>query len=115
MLSFHLVGMTLSTSFFTEDCGLTQVFLLAVELRSREVSFDGEFLGFPQGIGNIAHDVGRYKLHFSPLIGEKWCPRGDSNPHAVRHRLLRPACLPIPPPGQGRDANHTGRRVPRQT
>src|SRR3954465_8236150 len=30
----------------------------------------------------------------------KWCPRGDSNPHAVRHRLLRPACLPIPPPGQ---------------
>ena len=27
------------------------------------------------------------------------CPRGDSNPHAVKHRLLRPACLPVPPPG----------------
>jgi len=37
--------MTLSTSFFAEDCGLAQAFLLAVELRSREVSFDGEFLG----------------------------------------------------------------------
>ncbi len=31
---------------------------------------------------------------------EGWCPRGDSNPHAVKHRLLRPACLPVPPPGQ---------------
>ena len=33
----------------------------------------------------------------------KWCPRGDSNPHAFRHRLLRPACLPIPPPGHLRN------------
>ena len=30
----------------------------------------------------------------------RWCSGGDSNPHAVRHRLLRPACLPIPPPEQ---------------
>ena len=33
----------------------------------------------------------------------EWCPRGDSNPHAVKHRLLRPACLPVPPPGQKRE------------
>src|SRR5664280_537777 len=32
-----------------------------------------------------------------------WCPGGDSNPHAVKHRLLRPACLPIPPPGRKRE------------
>src|SRR3954452_21228103 len=29
------------------------------------------------------------------------CGRRDSNPHALRHRLLRPACLPIPPRPQG--------------
>ena len=33
-------------------------------------------------------------------MSEGWCPRRDSNPHAVRHRLLKPACLPVPPPGQ---------------
>ena len=31
-------------------------------------------------------------------VTDKWCARGDLNPHAVRHRLLRPACLPVPPP-----------------
>ena len=25
------------------------------------------------------------------------CERGDSNPHAVKHRNLNPACLPVPP------------------
>ena len=39
--------------------------------------------------------------------GEGWCPRGDSNPHAVKHRLLRPACLPVPPPGQKADGQKT--------
>ena len=29
-----------------------------------------------------------------------WCPRRDSNPYTFRHGLLRPACLPIPPPGR---------------
>lgn len=29
----------------------------------------------------------------------KWSPRRDSNSHALRHWFLRPACLPIPPPG----------------
>jgi hypothetical protein len=27
-------------------------------------------------------------------------PGRDSNPQAFRHRLLKPACMPIPPPGQ---------------
>ena len=31
----------------------------------------------------------------------KWCPGADSNRYTFRHRLLRPACLPIPPPGRG--------------
>lgn len=29
-----------------------------------------------------------------------WCPRRDSNSYAVKHRFLRPTCLPIPPQGQ---------------
>jgi hypothetical protein len=28
------------------------------------------------------------------------CERGDSNPHAVKHRNLNPACLPVPPRSQ---------------
>ena len=28
-----------------------------------------------------------------------WCPRRDSNSHDSRRWLLRPVCLPIPPPG----------------
>jgi hypothetical protein len=33
--------------------------------------------------------------------GKKWCPGGDSNPHAFRHQILNLARLPIPPPGLG--------------
>ncbi len=40
-----------------------------------------------------------------------WCPRGDSNPHAVKHRLLRPACLPVPPPGQSGTGKRNVRRA----
>ena len=29
-----------------------------------------------------------------------WCPRRDSNPHALRHAHLKRACIPIPAPGQ---------------
>ncbi len=29
-----------------------------------------------------------------------WCARGDLNPYIFRHRLLRPACLPVPPPAR---------------
>lgn len=25
----------------------------------------------------------------------EWCPRRDSNPHTLRNRLLKPACLPF--------------------
>src|SRR5690242_5660728 len=31
---------------------------------------------------------------------KKWCPRGDSNPHALRRYHLKVVRLPIPPPGQ---------------
>ncbi len=30
----------------------------------------------------------------------KWCPGWDSNPHAFRHRFLRPTCLPFHHPGK---------------
>ncbi len=45
------------------------------------------------------------KLLFKKLLELKrntektrWCARGDLNPYIFRLRLLRPACLPIPPP-----------------
>ena len=37
------------------------------------------------------------QLSYTPKI--LWCPRRDSNSHTFRHWLLRPACLPISPPG----------------
>ena len=33
--------------------------------------------------------------------GSNWCPGQDSNLHALRHGLLRPACLPFHHPGDG--------------
>ena len=36
------------------------------------------------------------------LLGTRtnWCPGQDLNLHALRQRLLRPSCMPIPPPEQ---------------
>ena len=39
----------------------------------------------------------RSHLPFASTID--WCPGRDSNPHPFRDRFLRPARLPIPPPG----------------
>ena len=47
-----------------------------------------------------AFAVGHGRRPFS-LGKARWCPGADSNRYTLRHRLLRPACLPIPPPGQG--------------
>src|SRR6266481_5449902 len=33
-------------------------------------------------------------------MGEKWCERGDSNPHALRRQILSLVRLPIPPLSQ---------------
>src|SRR4029453_13282126 len=35
------------------------------------------------------------------LQGRRWCPGEDSNLHGSLHWYLKPARLPIPPPGQG--------------
>lgn len=40
-----------------------------------------------------------------------WCSGGDSNPHAVKHRLLRPACLPVPPPERAREGQDNGQHI----
>ncbi len=41
-----------------------------------------------------------------------WCGRRDSNPHGLRHRYLKPACLPIPPrPLVWGDTNNRGTHV----
>jgi hypothetical protein len=34
-------------------------------------------------------------------VFEKWCPGEDSNLHELLHWYLKPARLPVPPPGQG--------------
>jgi hypothetical protein len=34
-------------------------------------------------------------------IFERWCPGEDSNLHELLHWYLKPARLPVPPPGQG--------------
>jgi hypothetical protein len=34
---------------------------------------------------------------------ESWCPGRDSNSHALRRRPLKTVCLPVPPPGRGRE------------
>lgn len=34
------------------------------------------------------------------MLREVWCAEKDLNLHTLRHRLLRPACLPIPPPAR---------------
>src|SRR6266567_7618918 len=36
----------------------------------------------------------------SALVKSKWCPGEDSNLHGFHHWYLKPARLPIPPPGQ---------------
>lgn len=45
------------------------------------------------------------------LAGTFWCPKWDSNPHALRHRPLKPTRLPISPFGQsggaGRNRTYT--------
>ena len=39
-------------------------------------------------------------VFFAKILREKkWCPRLDSNQHAVKHTTLNRACLPIPPLG----------------
>ena len=36
------------------------------------------------------------------ISGFRWCPGRDLNPHVlIEHWHLKPARLPIPPPGQG--------------
>jgi hypothetical protein len=60
------------------------------------------------------HKLRRVRDAVTRLCFADWCPRGDSNPHAVKHRLLRPACLPVPPPGQKADGQKTQPRRPAQ-
>ena len=48
------------------------------------------------GLGRLA-----LKNPFSLSTAERTCPGRDLNPHGlIGHRILSPACLPVPPPGQ---------------
>ena len=48
--------------------------------------------GFFKGNAGVV-GLGDGLAHAFP--GIRWCGRGDLNPYALRHRLLRPACLPF--------------------
>ena len=91
-----------------------------VELRSSPTdSIPSDFpISVPQRGTSSNHEVlvpssatPSERLSYDPWLSfesEGWCPRLDSNQHTLRHGLLRPACLPIPPPGQlGRNEEQT--------
>jgi hypothetical protein len=44
-------------------------------------------------------------------LGNRWCPGEDSNLHDLRHWYLKPARLPIPPPGQAQRHKGAGFRL----
>jgi hypothetical protein len=44
----------------------------------------------------------------------KWCPGEDSNLHGSLHWYLKPARLPVPPPGLERGATHVVRPARRR-
>src|ERR1035441_3131966 len=49
------------------------------------------------------------------LVWLRWCPGEDSNLHELLHWYLKPARLPVPPPGQvGRIARGAGIYAPIQ-
>ena len=57
----------------------------------------------------------RPRYHAESCAGlQRLCGRRDSNPHALRHRLLRPACLPIPPRPRVAPAGPAGRSYGRR-
>ena len=55
---------------------------------------------------NQVTDPGRGSGGSGPIRGsfysvfERWCPGEDSNLHELLHWYLKPARLPVPPPGQ---------------
>ena len=61
----------------------------------------------------LTMQVANYLSYYTPLAkASSWCPRSDSNRHAFRHWLLRPAWLPLHHRGKNkycmadRDINH---------
>src|SRR3954470_8138935 len=53
--------------------------------------------GFVYQINMVQEPV---KNTASDVSSRERCERGDLNPHALRHRNLNPACLPVPPLSQ---------------
>jgi hypothetical protein len=68
----------------------------AEKVRKRVPARDAGDAGDKEGqTGYRMADEQRRRFHAK----EEW-PGRDSNPQALRHRLLRPACMPVPPPGR---------------
>lgn len=67
------------------------------------------FIRYKKGIKKTKKKMNPLEPKKSPIQRAKvkyylknsvWCPREDLNLHALRHSLLKTACIPISPPGQ---------------
>lgn len=61
--------------------------------RSRKWCGMRDFLQNPVGLSHYCN----HEQIYGCKIESKWCGMRDLNPHFLRNRFLRPACLPIPP------------------
>ena len=80
---------------------------------------DGKLALQPLGAGfgdlhrfNSLSSARRWAAPPIPVPRKRWCGRRDSNPQGLRHRILNPACLPIPPRPRG--APHVPQRPARR-
>src|SRR3954464_8030746 len=54
--------------------------------------------GHPSGVVDCATTtIARLLARATTALEREKCGRRDSNPHGLRHRHLKPACLPVPP------------------
>ena len=66
--------------------------------------------GQDSNLQNPESESGTYtKDSVTGALGKtSWCPGWESNPHSFRNRILSPARLPFPPPGQVNFNNRLG-------
>lgn len=50
-------------------------------------------------------------IRSSAKRSEGWCSGGDSNPHTLRHKHLKLACLPIPPPEHSKEERGLRKKI----
>jgi hypothetical protein len=56
-------------------------------------------------VGGVQKQKSPQHVHDAGILKNSWCPGEDSNLHVLQHWYLKPARLPIPPPGQCRQGD----------